>query len=555
MPDSADLIVTRGRVRTLDPACPRASAVAVKNGRILAVGDDRTIRALAGPATRRIDAMGASVLPGFSESHMHLFSGAAEMDHLFLGGVTGQAALAAALTARAAERPSARVLIGEAADYGLLGDRAMDRHVLDAILPDRPVLLVAPDHHTAWANSAALVLAGLMDGAALSPGHAVVMGPDGRATGELREMEAFDPVLKAAGADRHRLGLTTGGEPDPWPTGEDFESDLAVMARGLAFAAAHGITSIHNMDGNLYQLELLRELERRGELPIRVQIPFHFKPFMDLSRLEKASAMAREYRGDLLASGVVKVFYDGVIDSCTAVMLEPYADPPGVNGEPLISPERFADFAVEADRRGLQIAVHAIGDGAVRAVLDGYEAAARVNGRRDSRHRIEHIEVVHPDDIPRFAALGVIASMQPPHPPGALNFPLEPTISRIGRARWPLSYAWRSLKQAGAHVVFASDWPVSPIDPLAGIQAAVTRRRWADEDPDQSFTLDEAIAAYTVEGAYAQFREDRAGRLEPGFLADLVVLSDDIDAVPAADIHALRPRVTVCGGRVVHEAG
>ncbi len=552
---SADIVILNARVLTQDPAQPRASALAIRAGRILAVGDDATVLALAGSKTRRIDAGGASVLPGFSESHMHLFAGAAEMVQLQLMGVHGREALAAAVEAYAAAHPDQKVIIAQGADFDILGGgAALDRHVLDAILPDRPLLLCASDHHTAWANTAALKAAGLFDGASLAPGHEVVMGADGHATGELKEMEAFDPVLKVAGADRFRLGLSTGGEPEPWPDAAEFERDLDVMRSGLAFAARHGITTIHNMDGNLHQLELLRELDRRGELHVRVQVPFHYKPAMDLSVLEKASAMAREYQGDKVASGTLKVFYDGVIDSCTAVMIEPFADPAGANGEPLLSPDHFKRLAIEADRRGLQIAVHAIGDGAVRAVLDGYEAAAKANGRRDSRHRIEHIEVIHPDDVGRFAELGVVASMQPPHPPGAMNFPLEPTISRIGRDRWPLSYAWRTLKAAGAHVVFASDWPISPIGPIAGIQAAVTRKRWSDDDPDQRFTLAEAIAAYTVEGAYAQFREDRAGRIAPGFLADVVVLDGDIEAVAPDAIHTLRPRVTICDGRVSFEA-
>ncbi len=207
---------------------------------------------------------------------------------------------------------------------------------------------------------------------------------------------------------------------------------------------------------------------------------------MTVDILEKASAMTRDYRTEFLSSGLVKVFMDGVLDSWTAVMLEPYADRPDWTGEPLFSQAQFDELAIEADKRGLQIAVHSIGDGAVRSVLDGYEAARKANGARDSRHRVEHIEVISEADIPRFAELGVIASMQPPHPPGAMGFPLEPTISRIGRDRWPLSYAWRTMKSAGAHVVFASDWPVSPIDPMAGIQAAVTRKRWAETTPTRA---------------------------------------------------------------------
>jgi predicted amidohydrolase YtcJ len=264
--------------------------------------------------------------------------------------------------------------------------------------------------------------------------------------------------------------------------------------------------------------------------------------------------MASTYKSEWLSSGMVKVFYDGVLEGWTAVMVDDYADRPGWRGEPLFSAEHFAQVAVEADRRGLQIAVHSIGDGAVRAVLDGYEAARSRNGKRDSRHRIEHIEVTTAADVPRFAELGVIASMQPPHPPGAMHFPLEPTLSRIGRKRWPLSYAWRTLKDAGARVVFASDWPVSPVDPMLGIQAAVLRKPWADGDPDQSFSLLEAVAGYTLEGAYAEFMEHRKGRLKLGYLADLVVLSGDIEATAPEALHTVRPVTTICGGKVTYQA-
>jgi predicted amidohydrolase YtcJ len=326
---------------------------------------------------------------------------------------------------------------------------------------------------------------------------------------------------------------------------------MDVMRRGLNYCARHGITTVQNMDGNLYQLELLSAIEREDDgLPCRVNIPFHFKNFMSLDMLEKASGLARRFDSDWLSSGVVKVFYDGVLDSWTAVMVEPYADKPGNCGEGLFSVETFRAVAVEADRRGLQIAVHAIGDGAVRAVLDGYEAARKENGPRDSRHRIEHIEVVHPDDVGRFAELGVIASMQPPHPPGSAGVPLEPTISRIGQYRWPVSYAWRTLKDAGARICFASDWPVSPIDPMVGIHAAVTRKPWKNNDPDQSYSLMEALAAYTVEGSHAEFKEDRKGKLKAGYLADIVVLSADIEMVVPDDLLTIRPVTTICGGRI-----
>jgi predicted amidohydrolase YtcJ len=540
---NADLIVENGRVLTMNPDNPRAEAVAVKDGRIVAVGSNASVRDLKGSGTKVIDAGGGTVTPGFIEAHMHLFAGAAEIDHLQLFGVHGFDALADAVRAYAKANPDKAVLQGQGADYTILStEERVTRHHLDRIVPDRPFAMTAPDHHTMWANTRALEMAGLLKGAQLGPGNEIVMAADGLAEGELREGEAFGPLLDMAGESRVRLGLATGGEPDPYPTPAEQASDRAIMKRGLEWCARHGITSLQNMDGNLHQLELLSEIEAEGELICRAQIPFHFKNFMTLADLEKASMMAKKYTGDWLKSGMVKMFMDGVLDSWTAVMIEDYADRPGWKGEPLFEHDRFAEIATEIDRRGLQIAVHAIGDG------------ARKNGKRDSRHRIEHIEVTTAKDIPRFAKLGVVASMQPPHPPGTMGFPLEPTVSRIGREKWPFAYPWRTLMEAGAHVVFASDWPVAPIDPILGLQAAVTRKVWAEGNPDQRFSLLEAIAGYTVEGAYAEFTEDRKGRLNPGFLADLVILSSDLEMTDPEAIATVRPATTICGGRVTYQA-
>jgi predicted amidohydrolase YtcJ len=272
---------------------------------------------------------------------------------------------------------------------------------------------------------------------------------------------------------------------------------------------------------------------------------------MDLPMLEKASLMASRFASDMLCSGFVKLFVDGVVDSGTAVLVEDYADRPGWRGEPLFEPARFAEIASAADRRGLQVAVHAIGDGAVRIVLDGYEAARRANGRRDSRHRVEHVELIHPADIPRFAGLDVIASMQPPHPPGCHGLPLEPYLSRIGEARWPFAFAWTALRAAGARLVFGTDWPVSDIDPMWSLQSAMTRTPWTPAMPGNRQTLAQSLRAYTADAAYAGFMEHKTGTLKEGMLADICVLPVDLEQTDPATFKGLRPRLTVCNGRVV----
>ncbi len=554
MSPRADLIVTNARVLTVDPHASGAGAVAVVDNEIMAVGPADEIDGLKSNATRVIDAGGASVLPGFNDAHVHLFCGAAELDNLQLSGVHGLDALTAAARAYAAGRPGEPLLVAQGADYAILpGNERITRRHLDEILPDRAFIMFAADHHTAWANTKALEAAGILNGKQIGVGNEIVMGPDGKAAGELREGEAYNPVLRLGAAGvRFRLGLETGGEPDPDPTPAERAFDLELMRRGLAHCARHGVTSVQNMDGNLYQLDLLDEIDRQEGLPVRVRVPFHFKNFMDLDALDKAEEMHRRYRSERLSSGFVKMFVDGVVDSWTAVMLDDYPGKPGWRGEPLFEPERFAEIATEADRRGLQIAVHAIGDGAVRIVLDGYEAARKANGPRDSRHRIEHIEVVHPDDIARFAALGVGASMQPTHAPGT-GFPREPTASIIGEAKWPYAYAWQTLREAGAAMIFATDWPVSPIDPMPNLWAALTRKPWAPGNPDQRQSLGDALASYTRDGAWIEFMENRKGMLRPGMLADLVVMSGDIETADPEELPAMKPVVTVSDGRVVYE--
>lgn len=548
--NKAELIVTNARILTMDPGTPRAEAVAVAGGRILAVGTRAEVDALAGGGTKVIDAGGRTLLPGFVESHLHLVLGGNELTQLQLGGVEGFGPLEAAFRAYAAANPDLPLLMAQGAAYEIL-DHSVTRQDLDRIIPDRPAAMMSPDHHTVWANTAALEAAGLLHGAEMPPGHVVVMAADGTAAGELREFEAFSPVLALSGDLHLQLGIATGGEPDPWPDAAQRAKDKDKVAAALAHCAAEGITSMVNMDGNRYTCVLLQEMADEGRLTARVKVPFHMKPHMELAELSRASAMHAEFKGEWVTSGFVKMFMDGVVDSRTAYMLNDY---PGTTerGEALFGAERFNDICTEIDRRGLQIAVHAIGDGAVRQTIDGYEAAKRRNGPRDSRHRIEHIELIDRMDVPRLGALGITASVQPPHPPGAMDFPMSTMETVFHRDRWRDAYLWKTLADHGAPLAFASDWPVTDVSVMRGIQAALTRVPY-DGCQDERVGLMQVLHAYTAGGARAAHMERLTGTLRPGLAADLVLIDGDIEALPPDGIGATGIALTVAGGRITHQ--
>lgn len=556
MAEHADRVVVNGKAITFDANRPRAEAIAIRGGTILALGTHAEISELAGPATHWHDAAGGTILPGFIESHMHLFPGGAELDALNLMGVADAETLTEAVRDRAAARPADPLLIGVCCTYTVLGQgRRITRQALDAVSPERPFAMIAHDHHTAWANTRALEMAGILAGGDAGPGAEIVMGADGLASGELREVGAFGPVFALSGTGgRESLGYVTGEDPSPPATPDQRAADVQILSRGLEHCARNGITTIHNMDGNLYQLELLKALETAGGLLCRTQIPLHLKPHHPLSRLEEAEEMRRAYSSEWLWSGRVKMFMDGVLDSHTAFMLRDYPDKPGWRGEALFGAREFAEAATACDARELQISVHAIGDAAVRRTLDGYAAARARNGPRDSRHRVEHTEILHPDDLPRFSELGVVASMQPPHSPRGGLFDPWPAGSILYEDQRKLAFAWSDIRRSGARLIFSSDWPVVPVDVMPSVAAACSGHVPDPSWGSQRQSLLEALAGYTCDGAYAEFAEDRKGRLMPGMMADLVVMSDDLEALPTERLAEARPTLTICGGRVTWQA-
>ena len=551
---SADTIIVNARVITMNPAAPFAEAVAIAGSRIAAVGAKPDIAALKAKHTRIIDAGMNTVIPGIVESHVHLFGGAVELDSLMLNNIKGFQAIAESVSEYRKKRPKSAIVVATGmAHESFGGDGPITRQLLDRIVADVPFIMVCFDHHTVWANTRAFDKAGIMRGRALPTGNEIVLDSNGLATGELREPAAYMPVLELTPTGgREWLGVTTGESPSPAATPAQRRTDETFMRRGIAHAASLGITSLHNMDGNWYQLELLHSLQRRGELHARVEVPFHHKNFFEVERVDEAVEMHRKYRGDMLHSGRVKIFMDGVLETTTALMLDDYPGYPGNTGAPLFTAEAFNQIATRADALGLRISVHAIGDGAVRRTLDGFAAARKANGPRDSRHRIEHIEVIDPADIPRFSELGVIASMQPVAGLGVPGNPLEPCLSRIGH-KLPYSYAWQTIRDSGAMMAFSSDWPVAPLDPFAGIQAAMTARPLRPDCPNQAQSLMDAIHGFTLGSAYCEAAEDRKGMLKPGHFADIAILDADLEKTPAGRIATVKPVLTICDGRITFE--
>jgi predicted amidohydrolase YtcJ len=530
MSQNADLLITNAQILTMDRARPRATTLAIRHNRLVYVGnaEDST----GWWARRTIDAQGCTVLPGLIDSHFHLEGGSLHLADLQVEGVTHLAALGRKVQEYAAANPQKPYILGFQLPYLT---PPPTRHDLDRWVGDRPLLIFAYDMHTAWANTLALEKGGVLRGRAVGSASEIVMAEDGTATGELRENEAMDPVYYSF-------------VPEPTEAGR-----LDLLRLGLRDAAAVGLTSVHNMDGDILQISRYATLYNLDQLSLRLYVPYSVTPKTNEDDLIEAVAMRDNYHSDMVRSGAVKFFMDGVIESYTGLLLEEYADRPGCLGEALYSEEHFTRMATEADRLGLQIFVHVIGDGAVRRALAGFAAAQAINGKRDSRHRLEHIELISPLDVHSLAELGILASMQPLHaPPCADGLDVWPT--RIGSQRWRHSFAWQTLRQAGTHLAFGSDWPVVSQNPFLGMHLALNRQPWQPGDPDQRQTLMDTIAAYTRDAAYAEFQEHQKGQLRPGYLADCVLLDRDLLATPHEEIATIKPVLTICDGRVVFEA-
>ena len=526
---SADIIITNAKIFTSDESNPWAQAVAVKGNRIIYVGTNEEAQSYQNPSTRLIRGQGHTLTAGFIDSHVHLLSGSIWMGTAQLQEVRTKAHLKEVLLDFANQNQTHPWVVGRGIRY----DVVSTRQELDAILVDRPVYIGAYDGHTAWANTKALEMAGILNGDGREmPNGTIVRAENGLGTGELREDDAMRLVLDLV--------------PTP-----DANRKRELLKLAIQNFNATGITSVHNMNGDMEELMTYAALEDAGDMNMRIYVPYHVKPETTEDMLDEAAVMAR-VQMDYVRGGAAKFFMDGVWESYTAFNLDPYADAPEIKVEPISSLEHFTRMASLCDKMGLQIAVHCCGDGAVRQALDGYEAIQKMNGRRDSRHRVEHIEVCQPSDMPRFKELGVIASMQTSHAPFSVEEDKVWT-QRTGPQRWPFSFPWRSLKNVGAHLSLGSDWTVAPFDPMVNVYVALNRQKWSPDDPDQRLTLEECILGYTRDAAYTEFMEHQKGQVKEGYLADLVLFSHDLFEVPPEEIRTANAIMTMVDGRIVFE--
>ena len=530
-----DLILYNGRFHTMEAATPLASAVAIRGGRIHSVGDDSAVRTARGAVrgVRSIDLHGLCVLPGLTDSHLHFKWFAESLAAVDVETATLEEA-AARVRARAEKAGPGAWITGTGWNHNVWGAGTLpDLAPLDRAAPRNPVALQAKSGHALWVNSLALQKAGIRLETPDPEGGKIAHGKDGMPSGILLE-NATDLVQAVI----------------PKPT----TADLAHLMRE-AQAAAHrlGLTGVHDFDSSL-ALQAFLELERRQELALRVVkgIPHeHLSAAIDLG-------MRTGFGGELLRLGQVKMFADGALGPQTAWMLAPY-EGSWATGIATLSEEQLVTDISRANAAGIACAVHAIGDAACHMVLNAFEKAAqaapglRADGR--PRNRIEHVQLLHPDDLSRLSRLGLVASMQPLHATSDMLI-----AERYWGARCAGAYAWKALLDAGTPLAFGSDCPVEIPDPLAGIHAAVTRRR-ADGSPgpqgwrpEQRLSVEQAVGAYTIGAAYAASREGELGSIAPGKLADLTVLDRDVFSIDPHEIRNTRVSATIVGGRLVYNA-
>ena len=533
-PLTPDIIIVNAVVHTMNPAQPLAEAVAIYGNRIVAVGSTQQIKSLAGSATRVVDAKKRLVIPGFNDAHTHFLSGGFQLSSVDLRDANTPQEFVERIRLFSAKVPRGRWITGGDWDHERWPDAQLPtKELIDGVTRETPVFVNRLDGHMALANSLALKLAGVTKETADPPGGVIVRDQSGEPTGILKDAaQSFVwKVIPAA----------------------TFEEKLSAAKAATDYAAKLGVTSVQDVSaGN--DVGVYQSLLDRGELKTRI---YAVSPLPAWERLARTGVRAH-FGSEMLRVGGLKGFSDGSLGSTTALFYDPYLDAPNTSG--IASDEMFPDGAMlervrNADRAGLQILIHAIGDRANDLILTMYEQTARENGNRDRRFRIEHAQHLRPADIARFARDKVIASMQPYHAIDDGRW----AEKRIGKERAKTTYAFRSLLNSGATLAFGTDWTVAPLNPLLSVYAAVTRRTLDGKNPggwvpEQRISVEEAVKAYTVGSAYAEFQEGVKGTITPGKLADVVILSRDIFEIDQKDIETTTVVMTILDGSVVYES-
>jgi len=538
----ADLILTNARIWTGVPGAPLQQAIAISGDSILATGSTTEIGLYKGEQTKVIDCGGKLVTAGFNDAHIHFLGGSLGLTQVELSSSKTAEDVINMTNAFINENPDAKWITGRGWQYTFYASGMPDHEAMKSIKTDKPIFIRAYDGHSAWANQAALKLAGIDRTTRYTGFGEIVFDASGEPTGALKE-SAMELV----------------GKLIPPPTREE---KLNALRKGLAYAASLGITSAQNASGSPEELSLYLELLKNNELTLRYAAAFSAGSETTTSDIEQFTRLKDSIglNNRMMRADAIKFMIDGVIESHTGAMIGKYDDlkekDPLATGQLALSVERYKELVTEFDARGFRIYTHAIGDKGVRESLNAYEHAANENQTRDARHRVEHIETISPEDYPRFKQLGVMASMEPIHAdPGTIAV----WEKSIGKSRLINSFAWNYMLKNGASLVYSSDWPAAiSINPIRGIHVAVNRRTpegypeggWV---PEQKITMEQAMYAYTYMGAYSSFEEKFKGTIEAGKLADVIVFSDDLFTIEPMQTANTKVVLTVFGGKVIYD--
>jgi predicted amidohydrolase YtcJ len=533
----ADLILEKGSVYTLNKAQPWAEAAAVAGGKIVFVGSNSGAKKFRGAGTKVLDLAGKMVLPGFQDSHIHLISGGMELGQCSLNDLQKKEQILGKIRSYTAENPKKEWIVGGGWPLTSFPGGNPTKEELDAVVSDRPVYLSAADGHSTWVNSRALELAGITAKTAdPKNGRIERKAGTGEPSGTLRETASW-----------------LVGRLIPEPAAEEYANGLGVA---MALANRFGITSIIEASADDKLLETYSNMDKSGGLTLRVLASIYVDTDKGVEQVSDLVGKREKFQGRYLKSTTAKIFIDGVIESHTAALLEPYLDRPGDRGEPILEAQEFNRLAAALDKAGFQIHVHAIGDRAIRMTLDAMEEAGKANGPRDARHHICHLELIDPADIPRFQTLGVVANFQAlwAYADTYITLLTEPLL---GPERSSRLYPIGSVVRNGGLYAGGSDWSVSSLNPLEAIEVAVTRRA-PDADagpawlPDERVDLPTAISAYTTNGAFLSFEEKTRGTIEAGKAADLIVLDRNLFKIPPQEISETHVVMTLLDGKTVY---